>query len=332
MGEFFCTVFSPIGPGHDLADFSAPLLHPIVLNSTTNYKVGVINFYHPPVLHAQDSVDKKDLIRFKNFQAQGADEAFDLDQFVQLVAESVADPNLYNRKYLEEFYDVSNYDKLGVSSGGDNTSPLKKYDISTLTASEPFAVQAWPVVSAVRNSGDARENFPHNFRYVFYSNFNYTLKQLLYSIVLQTHQHITQGNLLSAATATSRRVSLGEHLFHVLRTCVIRLYNASQKTATNTYQNENTYKNLFIALHCNIIQPQQFNGHLKRVIYTRFVKPVIDYSGGLNFPVNPVRYYPVKVKRIDSIDFEITDENFSKVHFVDDTSKICVVLHFKPSN
>lgn len=329
--DFYLTLFSTENrpsaafvSSSNLNEFEVELPHPINLNPNYNWEAGIVQFAHPACLYVSDERNK-DIIWFRNYRDDDSHN-FDLPTFGKKIAESVYNPALYTLKYLEEFYNFTNIASIGTAD-----DKLKKYATNFTTSKHitTFSVDAWPIKNAVRNDSlpDSRVNLPHGYFYVFFSNVNYTLKQLLYSILIQTYNEMQTRLQRDATLINDDTVSLPEHLFHVMRTFIIHLYIERLRYFNTHVEGLDTYRRIFAVLHCDLITPSFFNSSFERVILTKLIRPLSTYNDNV---MPPIKYYPISKLSFQTIKIKITNENLKLLHFVDDTSRICLVLHIKP--
>lgn len=321
MDSFYLTIFSNENDV-DFTDFTTILQQPIVLNSQKNWFVAVASFYHPPVLSIIPK-DSQDVIRFQSYSGDTT-AIFNSQDFIQNITKAVKNPGIYTKKYVEDFYNIENYKNF---DSNDNffKSKTEYNSLDELTKNnDKFLVTAWNIATATRKANDTRIDLPNAFKYTFASNFNYTLKQLIYTIVSQTYAYLAVE--IAKLKKKEDYVSVEEHIFHVVRSFVLKLYNARKTYFTKNSEGQLTYQNIIMNIHCNLISSQYFNQKLAKIIFTKFVTPMVIYQGDVPYPY---KYFPVQKNTFTEINFKITDENFRQLFFIDDSSKMCMILHFK---
>lgn len=334
MDDIYLTVFSPDinlfeqsskqalkeSKNSSLNHFTTTFPHNLVLNSNFEWVVGIVSFSHPQVLYVSEDKENIDVIRFEIVDPIET-KSYNLDKFANLIAFSIANPSYYTKQYLAEFYDKENYKNF---DSADNK--LKKH---ATDYKNDFLVPAWPTLIVAReNLNDERWDLPHDFSFTFAMHKNYTLHQLLYNILEQTHNKLKE-KIKDEYTkyVNEHTVTLEDHLFHVTRTFIIRLYNERVKFYSINQEGSHTFQRIFLVVETDLIHPVFFNNQLRQVVLTKLCKPLNHYDDSV---VQPIKYYNIKKKIISSIKFSITNENFKKIQFVDDTTRICFVLHFKP--
>lgn len=112
-----------------------------------------------------------------------------------------------------------------------------------------------------------------------------------------------------------------------MRTFILHMYVERLKYYSLNVEGKETYKRLYAAVHLDLISPVLFNSSLERVILVKLIKPLSLYSDSV---WQPVKYYPIRKQSFQTIKVKITNENLKPIFFVDDTSRICLVLHIRP--
>lgn len=328
--EMYITAFSKLSndeyPTNIYSNFSYSLPVPLNLSLDSEWVVGVVNLYHSPVFGIANE-KQNDKVIFHSLNNDEKVQVKSFSEFIKLMSEAIASPLIYTREYFDDFYNLSNLKNFKTNTA------IQKHKCEPSTSTKVLKINSWGIASGLRKTGDPLYDhiFPDNI--IFELNRQYTLNQIVYTIVQQCVDHIEtegftvdgSGKKIKNDAYHKNRIQVHDHLLNVVRTVVQELAREQKRVFIEYYKSGKANKIHGMFLHADIAAPQNFNKTLARVAYISTTK---EFHYNLGQIVN-VSYVPVVKNYIDEISFKFTDQNNNLILFMNENKETFIRLHFK---
>lgn len=314
MEDFYLTLFSntsqQIYPNNSTSKFTLKLPKPVILNGG-DWCVGLTECHHPSILGSVDGNSIVDEIVFPLIEKAYV-YRYDLQNLVMFMLAHAAKPELYTKRYFNEFLDLERLKNFDVDE------KINEAKVPLLPDHpKSFCINFYTVASEYR--GDIKKT-----GFWFQSERKYTMKQLIWIILKTYYDVFIDAKKNPSILGVYGLLMEGKTVAEMLQLYALTFVNAV-RVYSDHFSRSVTESN-YLLIYSDFVDQSVCGNTLSRLLYITNRKNAIE-EDVIN--VQNVRYIPIAKNYIEDMSFFFSDERSRQIIFESGFKPTLIVLHFK---
>jgi len=317
MDEFYVTLFSTssqkLYPNNSQSKFTVKLPRPLTFNSNEKWCVGLVDCSHPGIIGTiRGSGNEQDIIIFPESPSV-LGHIVDVHTMAILILQNARHPDLYSKRYFNDFLDIENLKEFEVNS------KINKHRVAPLGRSIAFKVSPFSIASQYRGTDTEKAYI------TLETERPYTGKQILWVILNLYHKILIDAETNPKTLKEYKLFKGGKSIAEMLQHYALTVINTIRLHAKHGFDLEE-HESEFLLIYTDIIEGHIVGNEIAKVLFLthRQKHMPIDHTD-----VKHVQYFPLCKSYIEDISILFTDENASQLILESGYSPTSIVLKFK---